>query len=98
MSDDVAEMPGELRSLLDRLEEGEYEMAETLRAIWENPELHARGDVDQLRFPGLDARTFLLLRVAIAFGAAYEQAYPDGYSDHWPVPLDDRDWGDGGDE
>lgn len=98
MRDDVAEMPDELRGLLDTLEEREYEMAETLRAIWENPEMHANGDVDQLRYPGLDARTFLLLRVAIAFGSAYEQAYPDGCSDQWPVPLDDRDWGDGGGE
>lgn len=93
----VAEMHDRLNRLLTSLRiagwvnggESETKIHDHLMWLWENPDKFESTEHDSAdRWKGDDILT--ALQIGVVFGIEYEQAYPTGRNDEWPVPVAKR--------
>lgn len=88
-----AEMKPAMAALHETLETAAEEMGGDWKAVyddwcelWARPHDYARGALSG----GLDPNALVFFHLGVAFGIDYEQAYPEGREDEWPVPVEDR--------
>ncbi|MWG36556.1 hypothetical protein [Halomarina oriensis] len=62
--------------------------------LWENPEAFEGAEFDQWR----ETPWLTIFQLGVLFGIDYEQAYPEGRNDEWPIPKDERHPGASGDD
>lgn len=93
--DGVAEMKPRLANLVETIAGNADEHPDTVWAelydhltwLWENPDGFEAGNaVGEWE----DTPPLMLFELGVLFGIEYEQAYPEGKNDEWPVPLADR--------
>lgn len=92
MNDDtpIADMNEPTKQLLTDLSDSDERAAAELLRVWENPADYERGATFNPDDALLPEREYVLLRLGIAFGIAFEHAYPTGRRDQWPVPVEER--------
>lgn len=62
--------------------------------LWENPEAFEAGDSPRPWEDTGEMGERAYFQLGVLFGIEYEQAYPEGRNDEWPVPLEERPGGD----
>lgn len=91
---DVAEMKPRMEQVMNTLEQraeadgGPFaDLYEHLEWLWENPDAFEAAEATDL---WKDDAMLAVLELGVLFGIDYEQAYPEGRRDEWPIPIDER--------
>lgn len=86
-----AEMRPRLRRLMRTLREHESDDLNTvhrhLKDLWNHPDSFESSELDE-RWK--NDTVLMLVELGVVFGIDYEQAYPEGERDEWPIPVEDR--------
>jgi len=62
-------------------------LAEHMQFLWEHPDFYESGDlVDSWKGDEL----LMVFEMGVVFGIDYEQAYPEGENEKWPIAPKDR--------
>ena len=90
-SEHAAVMPDHLVQLIGTCKTHDSDqlnrMGNHLEWLWNNPDVW-EGGANTDRWEG-DPH-LLLVELGVVFGTEYEEAYPTGRNDEWPIPLTER--------
>lgn len=54
--------------------------------LWHSPDEFEEASLDEWR----ESKALWAFQLGVLFGIEYEQAYPEGRNEEWPVPVDER--------
>lgn len=87
----VAEKPPQIEDMIKRLKNSDDSKKKLLAEIagdrWNNPDKFAEGDLTGYE----EVEEVLIFQLGLIFGIAFEEAYPSGKQEEWPIPLNERE-------